>query len=177
MRGFVIVAMLLSVSMLIASGCGKSSETTRSDNENLIPDAVSIEVVDLSDCKGSPTGIPRVSAPSDQDCVEWWYVGRSVLHLRHVNAAFNCCPVVDADIRVEGTTITVEEIELEGLCSCLCLYDVEYEIHDLPPGVYQLGFIEPYRPAEDPVLECTLDLVSTPSGRFCVTRSQYPWAY
>ena len=177
MRAPAIVCAFVGVLALIASGCGRSSETTDAGNGQLLPGAVSIEVVDISDCKDSPTGIPRVSAPRDQDCVEYWYVGGTVLHLNHINAGFNCCPVVDADVRVEGDTITVEEIEVEGHCMCLCLFDVGYEIQNLPPGVYLLRFIEPYRPQSDPVLECTLDLVSSPSGRHCVTRSQYPWGF
>lgn len=177
MRAPSIVCVFVTVLALIASGCERSSEPTGVSNDTLLPGTVSIAVVDLSDCKDSPTGIPMVNAPRDQDCVEYWYVGGSVLHLNHINAGFNCCPVVDVDIRVEGDTITVEEIEFEGHCMCLCLFDVGYEIQNLPPGVYLLRFIEPYRPQSDPVLECTLDLVSSPSGRHCVTRSQYPWGF
>jgi len=168
---------LLSVLAFGALGCGKTSETTDTGNGRLPQGTVSIQLVDISDCKDSPTGIAKVSAPRDQDCVEYWYVGGSVLHLNHINAAFNCCPVVDADVRVEGDTITVEEIEVEGHCMCLCLFDVGYEIQDLAPGVYHLVFIEPYRQLNDPVLECTLDLVSSASGRCCVPRTQYPWVY
>jgi hypothetical protein len=165
----------LILAALVFSGCTRSSDTNRVSDAGPLPDALTIKLVDISDCKESPTGIPRVVASSSQDCVEWWYVGESSLHLRHVNAGFNCCPVVDVDIRVEGETITVEEIELEGNCWCLCLFDVEYVIEDLSPGVYQLTFVEPYRPQSDPVLQTTLDLEAASSGRFCVPRSQYPW--
>lgn len=170
-----VVPVCLGVLLFMVSGCGKSPDTTRVNDAGPLPDAVSIRLVDMSGCKEAPTGIARVSGPSNEGCVEWWYVGGSVLHLRHINAGFNCCPVVDVDICVENGTITVEEIEIEGNCHCLCLFDVDYEIQNLPAGVYALSFIEPYRPAGDPVLECALDLESSPSGRFCVTRSQYPW--
>jgi hypothetical protein len=179
MRLSVLVLPLLSISVVGLSlgvlGCGKSSESTGADGAWAPGDRVSIALVDLSGCKEQPTGIPLASASSSEDCVEWWQVGGSVLHLRHVNAGFNCCPVVDANVSVEGWTITVEEIELEGNCFCLCLFDVEYEVENVPPGVYQLVFVEPYRPVGDPVLECELDLLSSPSGRYCVDRSQYPW--
>lgn len=169
--------LLLSALAFTASGCGRTAETMDAGGPSGIQGDVSIALVDISDCKDSPAGIPAVSAPRDQDCVEYWYVGGTVLHLNHINAAFNCCPVVDAAVSVEGDTIMVQEIEVEGHCMCLCLFDVTYEILDLAPASYHLVFIEPYRQPSDPVLECTLDLVSSPSGRCCVTRSQYPWVF
>jgi hypothetical protein len=177
MNGLRIGIACLCVAMSTFPGCGKSSDTPMSGDAGSPPAAVSVRLLDVSGCKEFATGIPMASAPSDVDCVEWWYVGGNTLHLKHVNAGFNCCPVVDADIVVEGAAITVEEIEIEGNCYCLCLFDLEYKIENLAPAVYDLRFIEPYRPAEDPVLEVSLDLASSPSGRLCVSRSQYPWGF
>ena len=134
-------------------------------------------VLDMTECKDYSTGIPMVSTSPYMDCMEYSYVGGNVLYLKHINAAFNCCPVVDWDIRVEGNTITIEEIELEGQCLCLCLYDIDYEIQNLSAGTYQLVVIEPHRSPDDPVLEFTMDLVSSPSGRHCVHRTSYPWGF
>ncbi|UCG50442.1 MAG: hypothetical protein JSW58_09510 [Candidatus Latescibacterota bacterium] len=177
------VILLASISVMCFLGCGTSSDNVGADGERYTEDGVAtgetpaIQLVDIGECKNFSTGIPRVSAPSDQDCIEFWYVGGSVLNLRHVNAGFNCCPVVDVDIRVEGDVITIEEIEIEGMCACLCLFDVNYEIQNLAPGVYHLVVIEPYLPTGDPVLEFDMDLTSEPTGRHCVPRSQYPWGF
>jgi hypothetical protein len=175
MRPGLLYAVVAGLAVLGVTGCGSSTVTTEAGDDVSPTRDVSIAVVGLSECKDFPTGIPRASAPPSVDCVEWWHVGGNVLHLRHVNAGFNCCPVIDADIRVEGAAITVEEIEIEGNCDCLCLFDVEYEIHGLASGVYHVVFVEPYRPVDDPVLEFDLDLLSFPSGSHCVERSQYPW--
>ena len=169
------VVLCLSLAVCLFSSCGKSPDTARVTDAQPPADAASSQILDISDCKWNLTGIPRVSPASAQDCVEWWYSGIDVLHLRHVNAAFNCCPVVDADIRIDGNTITVEEIELQGNCMCLCLYDVDYEIVGISPGIYTVTFIEPYLPLGDPVLTCPLDLVESPMGGFCVDRTGYPW--
>jgi hypothetical protein len=125
-------------------------------------------------CKDSPTGIPRASAQSNPDCIEYWYSNGN-LRIKHVNAGFNCCPVLDFAIHVDGNDIVIEEIEVAGYCHCLCLFDVIYEIQDLAPGVYHLLVIEPYLPEGDPVLEFDMDLIGDPAGNYCVHRSAYPW--
>jgi hypothetical protein len=178
---FIFVIVLLC-SIVVVTGCSESTTDPAEPGPGVRGDAVpegdtNGGLVDVGDCKQTITGIPTVSASSDQDCIEYWYDGGGVLRLKHVNAAFNCCPVVAVDIRVEGTTITIEEIEIEGHCLCLCLYDVIYEIQDLDPGVYDLHVIEPHLPPGDPVLEFTMDLTTEPSGNYCVLRSGYPWGF
>ena len=136
-------------------------------------------IIDHTGCKDFQRAAAPDSTPPDQDCIEYEYDGGSVLSIRHVNAGFNCCPVIVADIRFEGNTIVIEELDslFEGGCDCLCLFDVDYEIGGLPPGEYRILVIEPYRAEEDPELDITVDLSSSPSGSHCVDRSRYPWGY
>jgi hypothetical protein len=171
----VVTALVVSFVFLF-TGC-KNSPTTTTDSSSgrASADQTSIRAVEVSGCKQYPTGIPKTSTAPDQDCIEYTYDGSNTLLLMHVNAGFNCCPTLDFEIAVEGDTITIEEIELEGLCTCLCLFDVDFEIQGLAPGTYHLVVIEPYRPAGEPVLEFTMDLVGSPSGEHCVYRSRYPW--
>ena len=119
------------------------------------------------------------SAPPDQDCMEWIYDGVSVLQIIHVNEGLNCCPVIVADIWVDGDTITIEEIDslYLGGCYCLCLFDVDYEIVNLEPGEYRVKVIEPYVPLDQEPLEFTVDLREVPVGSYCVYRDFYPWGY
>jgi len=129
-------------------------------------------------CKTFGTRTPMYDAPSDQDCIEYQYDGESVLLLRHVNAGFNCCPdSLTARIRIREGMITIDEAELlySGGCYCLCLFDVDYEIVDLPPGEYTIRINGMYLLEGDEVLEFTVDLASSPSGSFCVPRDHYPW--
>jgi hypothetical protein len=159
--------------MLFGGGCRDSKSPYI--NEGDVTNPPSIDSISISACKNFPSGIPAKTATADQDCMEYLYVGGDVLELRHINAGFNCCPILDFEVSVQADTITIEEIQIEGQCSCLCLFDVDFEIQDLSPGVYHVVVIEPYRPEADPVLEFTIDLDASPSGRTCVPRTQYPW--
>jgi len=143
------------------------------------------EIINTSKCKsyassstkalGDITGIS-----SSQDCIEFSYDGIEKLSLRHINAALNCCPEeIVSDIQVVDGTITIVEDEIlnevTGGCDCMCLYDIDYEINNLPPGEYSFFVKGPYAYGDD--IEFSADLVNEPSGIFCVTRYNYPWGY
>jgi hypothetical protein len=117
--------------------------------------------------------------PPDQDCMEYLYDhATGILLLKHVNGGFNCCPdEILADINIVGEVITIQESEsLEsGGCDCLCLFDVDYQISNLPPGEYTIIVHQLYLIEGDEMLQFTIDLASTPSGSYCVQRDHYPW--
>lgn len=132
-----------------------------------------------SGCKEFQKDSPPDSTPPDQDCVEYQYDGEGILLLKHVNAGFNCCPdEILGEIAVMGNTITItenESLEPSGGCDCLCLFDVDYQISDLPPGEYTITVDQLYLEEGDEMLEFTVDLISSPSGSHCVYRDHYPW--
>ena len=132
-------------------------------------------LVNYYGCKEFQKGTAIDSTPPDQDCIEYQYDGESVLQLKHVNAGFNCCPEIAANITIEDNTITIEEIEISGECYCLCLFDIDYEITNLPPGEYTIRVNGLYLEEGDEPLEFTVDLASSPSGIYCVYRDHYPW--
>jgi hypothetical protein len=115
---------------------------------------------------------------SDSSCLEYNYVGDSMLCLRHVNAGFNCCPLIDATVAVEGDEITITESESfpEGYGHLYtCLFDLDYEIHNIQPGIYTISVQELYLIESDESLQFTVDLSESKSGVFCVERGHYPW--
>jgi hypothetical protein len=64
------------------------------------------------------------------------------LRITHRNATYNCCP---EDIRVEltvaGDTLTLGETEVLTMpCVCLCCYDVESVVVNLPEGYYWVNY-------------------------------------
>lgn len=132
-------------------------------------------LVDLVGCKDFITleDTPAVEIP--RDCIEYEYRPWGLLLLKHVNAGFNCCPLLDTQIMIEDDTITITETELEGNCDCLCLFDPTYQIVNLPPGVYAITVVEPYLQPGDEALEFTVDLNAAPAGGYCVERAHYPW--
>jgi hypothetical protein len=118
----------------------------------------------------------RESATSDVTGVYWTYTSTdSTLLLRHTDAAFNCCPIIGANVTVQGSVIHIEEIEVEGQCNCMCLFDLDFVINHLPPGTYRIYVTESISfPGEQP-LDQTVDLSFNPTGFFFVDRNHYPW--
>jgi len=77
-----------------------------------------------------------------------------------------------------GAVITItenESLEPSGGCDCVCLFDVDYQISNLPPGEYVVTVDQLYLQPGAEILEFTVDLVSSPSGSHCVQRDDYPW--
>lgn len=128
-------------------------------------------LVDYIGCKNDTN---TFETPTDKDCIKYSYEN-NVLSLTHVNAGFNCCPEIAANIWLNDDKIIIEEYELEALCHCLCLFDLEYEIANLGLGIYDISIIEPYIHKDEEKLEFTMDLINTNSGEYCVDRHYYPW--
>jgi len=112
-----------------------------------------------------------------EECAEYFYDGHGNLKLKHINAAFNCCPgTISADIIVEPGEILIKEKESEAICDCNCLFDIDYEIIHLKPGVYRISIKNLYQPPDEPPLEFVVSLKEPTSGTFCVPRKKYPWS-
>jgi len=136
-------------------------------------------VISYTGCKTFILGSSPDSIPPDQDCIQYQYDGESVLLIKHINSGFNCCPDdIMADVTIQDNLITIEEEEsLEGGgCWCLCLFDVDMRINNLEPGEYTISVSGLYLYPEDEPLEFTVDLISSPSGTYCVERDHYPWS-
>ena len=139
-------------------------------SESIEDNDITAKLVNHSSCKESFTNYM-----SSDDCIEYHYDGENILLLKHINAAFNCCPEIAANISIFNDTIRIEEIEISGDCNCVCLYDLEYEIKELMPGEYTIQVIETDIPQGEELLEFNVNLSSTPSGSYCVNRDFYPW--
>ena len=111
-------------------------------------------------------------------CVVYNYDGSSVLLLRHTNTTFNCAPVeVGGYVTVQPSN-SIQIIEDEDVpfpADCLCLYDVDYEIAPVPPGLYHVTVSELYPGSGNEQFDLELDLTEVASGETCLVRSDYPW--
>jgi len=133
-----------------------------------------VVILSADDCKSfSETALEDIKP--NQDCIEYSYDGESTLHLKHINTGFNCCPRIKKNVRVEGNVIIIEEIEIEGLCDCLCLFDLDYDVTNITPGEYIITVEEPLVQKGDVTLEFAVNLTTNPTGIFCVERNYYPW--
>jgi hypothetical protein len=129
------------------------------------------ELVDSTGCK---THLKQGDITNTQDCIVYDYDGTGLLTLKHVNAGFNCCAFAAVDIEIGEDSIIIMESETYDPvpCACLCLFDVDMEIRNLPPGEYLIlvkGVVAP-----SPI-EFVADLTHQTSGRYCVERDGYPW--
>jgi len=131
-------------------------------------------VVGHGDCKLALKGQTADSIPLNLDCLGYQYDGASLLDLQHINAAFNCCPRITAEIVVDSGLITITESDPLRGCKCICLFDVGYRIVGLPPGVYTIKIIGMYVCGTGP-LEFTIDLTSPAVDTLCVDRSCGAW--
>jgi hypothetical protein len=131
-----------------------------------------------SPCGGFGRAFSADSIGPDEGCFVYDYDGRDTLLLTHVNAAFNCCPTrLVGIVTFPGDTIRVKESEIPegGVCDCSCLYDLDFRITGLPPGIYHVVFDEPYVSPPDAPLTATIDLSTAASDTVCVARTRYPW--
>jgi len=164
------IGWLMLLAMAALAGCTESSPT------NPDPSGAAGAVVTVSGCNDATMSGGWDGTPPNLDCVYYDYDGLGTLNLLHANTAFNCCPEeIYAEISIEDGTIVVREFETNGICNCICLYDVGYLIEDLPPGLYQLTVEGFSLPAGEEPLVCQLELYDMVSGEHCVERTRYPW--
>ncbi|MFH0735246.1 MAG: hypothetical protein V1773_12415 [bacterium] len=132
------------------------------------------KVTHFSECK-SNSRLLKSSTPSNQTCVIYSYNGSNKLLITHINAGFNCCPkTISADIKKAGRDIVITEKEEESACSCLCLFDVDFEVNNITPGNYSIIFVEPYA-EQGPPIEFDANLTTARTDTLYFSRNYYPW--
>lgn len=160
---WVLVFTIGLITLTHMGGCKK--DTTIPTDPNPI-------VVTKTGCK---TGILSTDS-FKQDCIEYRLINNT-LHIKHVNAAFNCCPnkvYAIATISHDSILITEKEI-LTQPCKCNCLYDIEYDIPNVTDSSYVIIVNEPYVTNETDRLIFNMSPVISSIGAFCKTRNMYPW--
>ena len=138
--------------------------------------SVTGKIITQSTCKSNAPAYFSVSAvPDSISSVE--YVFDSVQHklsMKHINAAFNCCPgTLSCRVVLRLDTIIIQEREKESLCDCNCLYDLELELNGVGAKPYFVKLEEPYATVQPILFE--MDLSQQTQGLFQVIRTYYPW--
>ena len=172
LTNFQLLALSIAILFLFAVqftglGCGKGTDPKNNPDGSLTNSSGCISY--LSAPKGNLAPPCCTGFIYDYDSEE------GTLSISHVGAGFNCCSDQSADITFNDSLILIDENESGELCHCLCLYDIDYELENITPGIYTIRFIEPYANDEDIPLELTFDLVSDPTGSVMVERNHYPW--
>ncbi|MBN1164933.1 MAG: hypothetical protein JXB45_10165 [Candidatus Krumholzibacteriota bacterium] len=170
-----VLILSISLSLLcLAAGCEKESTPAT----GLPSDAPSGAIIGSTSCKSWNEKLTAITIPQDQDCFGYSYDGADTLRIKHTNAGLNCCPgTITAVITIQNNTITISESEGQDaiMCHCLCLYDLDYLITGIAPGVYTVIFEEKCLNDEDEILQEVIDLSTATQGGHCVERTHYPW--
>ncbi|MBU0741253.1 hypothetical protein KKG45_03905 [bacterium] len=60
----------------------------------------------------------------------------------HAAALYNCCPdPITYDVQFgDETLFVVEHVAADPPCDCNCCFDLGVKIHDVPPGLWWIGF-------------------------------------
>lgn len=157
------------LAMILLFACEEDKPATVTADPEITGNLVRVE--------GCKSGFTRGEVGSNSSCITFSYdAATQRLALKHVNAAFNCCPEsIHSDISVEKGVIRIIESETGPNCRCNCLYDLEMVVENVPPKVFMVVLDEPLRNQTDPVIEFTIDLRTETQGEHCVPRNSYPW--
>ena len=75
----------------------------------------------------------------DQEYIEHMAIEDGYLHIKHINAQFNCCPdTIMVNFSVDNNGVVITEDEQIPKCNCFCYYDLEYNIGPLSPKKYTI---------------------------------------
>ena len=121
---------LMSVMLMVMlAGC-------TNDADNPVSNQKGIELKNFSNsgCKSKYVRT-RSDDNARKEVFNYSCIHEGYLYVTHQNAMFNCCPKgLGAKISVEDNLLKVIEYESDGLCDCMCPFDLSYEIGPLVEG-------------------------------------------
>lgn len=151
------------------------------ENDNPTPEKNEFALKNFSNTGCKPEARTR-SEVGNSEYFELKATDNGGLYVKHVNVYFNCMSgKFDAKVSIDGQSIKVTELDIiksDVLASCLCPYDLGYEIGPLEDGVtYSMTVISTYDfgiddPSITPVSEeSTFSFVYSPTLSMIVPAS------
>jgi hypothetical protein len=75
------------------------------------------------------------------DDVVWAEVVGSTVRVHHDAAIYNCCPeAIIYDTSIQGSLIQIVETEVNPQCLCMCCFNLEVAVDEVPSGTWQVDF-------------------------------------
>ncbi len=102
--------------------------------EDLEPFEYTTYTITLIGIDGQPVGTDIVS-PEDFDYMSLNLVGND-LYVNHFDAYYNCCFEYQVVYSIMGNGINIFEFDIGSACYCICFFDLETIIEDIPTGQY-----------------------------------------
>lgn len=130
---------------------------------------------------GDADGITTLAYNSPESSFTYSYDAvTGALRVRHSGAALRSAADGTAApltlrVRIEENIITVIERQHALENGPLALYDIDFEITNLPVRAYRVVVIEPYVDKDQAPLSFRMDLVESLEGGFTAERNQAPW--
>lgn len=155
--------------------------TNKTEKDPVCTDPFAFEkagrLINHTECKNTGGIIETFTSKTDECITFIYYANYNILQLSHINAGFNCCPKkISASYKFTNDTVKIFEKQAEAGCKCECLYDVNYELRNLSPGVYHIEIFGPLTDGKNkPQLAFDIDIVKHADSTFCMYRGFYPW--
>lgn len=174
-KAYICIMAALEIAVFLFAAFVFGCNTSNSDTVEpvLAPKGV---VTSYTECKQSMSQPDVLSEQTPgTTCITYNYDGESRLELTHVDLLANCCATdLLGAVTFEGSKILITEGERtdDGACRCVCSYDMNIVITDLPPGDYRIVVDENYMFDGYDDLAFNVSLATKTNGSFCVTRPQ-----
>ncbi len=165
------------VMLLFSIGIAIVSCETENDSYSSNPLVLTGQIVNHSTCKDETKSAFNVlETPDTISCVEYSFDRvNNKLNLKHINAGFNCCPdSLFVETSQSGDTVVIQEFEVNPICRCNCLYDLDIELTGVESKKYLVKFVEPHAMNKQELI-FEVDLANVNEGEFCMTRKGFPW--
>ncbi len=172
MKTFIQFLLVALAGVILSAGCNKDQK----ENENIEQLTLAVNLDSASGCKNFQTDLKTADTSKFLSCIDYKFdIKNNVLFIKHINAGFNCCPVnLHCKISTVNDTLFIEEVEPDGGCYCLCLFDLFIQVSGIGQNKYIVKFIEPYCKNQEKLI-FEMDLTKFNSGKHCVQRNKYPW--
>ena len=109
------------------------------DTDNLVKQQKGIELKNFTNTGCKPSTRASSNNYTDGSYFELTATEGNMLYVKHVNVMFNCSSrTFEAKVEVDGNSITVSEYDMtvsELVTSCICPFDLGYEIGPLEDGI------------------------------------------
>jgi hypothetical protein len=153
---------ILIITLLIMAGC--------SDKDNQAQPVISGILTDYSDCKNEKSESFSIDWDTNYCILYSYEIDSMTLYMKHLNAIFNCCNFgLSAAIEEVNDTIIIREHENDNLCSCVCEFDLNFEITGVQQRFYWIKLVVPkdyYIVGENPMI-FSIDLSINDEGEYC----------
>ena len=153
---------LLAITLLSLAGCKKTY--------NPVLPEITGALTNYTGCKNEKSGSVSIDWDTNFCFLFSYEIDSMLLHMRHLNAIFNCCNFgLYSTIEEVDDTIIIREFENGDYCSCVCEYDLDFVCSGVQKKLYWIKLVVPkdyYISSENPLI-FSMDFTLNNEGEYC----------